>query len=204
LKIANQNRTQNMEIKRLHVRKVLLGLASLAFILGPFLATTSHARSKTATEINRESDRALSVFAHQVTGGQEILNSAKGVLVIPNVVKAGLGLGGEYGEGALRICGKTVAYYNIAGGSMGFEMGAEKMDLILVFMQDEALRHFRAGSDWTVGFDGAVTVIDTGKEKYADTFSIKDPVVAFIVGERGLMIDASIEGTKFSRMEKER
>jgi lipid-binding SYLF domain-containing protein len=118
-------------------------------------------------------------------------------------VKAGLGLGGEYGEGELRIGGKTVGYYNIAAGSMGFEIGAEKKDLILVFMQDEALRHFQAGSDWTAGFDGGVTVIDAGKDKYADTFTIKDPVVAVAFGERGLMVDASIEGTKFSRMEKQ-
>lgn len=192
-----------METKKLHVRNVLLGLACLAFILSPFVATTSHARTKTVKEINTEADMALNLFVHQVRGGQDILNSAKGVLIIPNVVKAGLGLGGEYGEGELRIGGKTVGYYNIAGGSMGFEIGAEKKDLILVFMQDEALRHFQAGSDWTAGFDGGVTVIDAGKEKYADTFTIKDPVVAFVFGQRGLMVDASIEGTKFSRMEKE-
>ncbi len=192
-----------METKKSHMRNALLALASFAVILSPFAATTSFARTKTVKEINRESDRALSVFVHRVPGGQEILNSAKGVLVIPNVVKAGLGLGGEYGEGELRVGGKTVGYYNIAGGSIGFEIGAEKKDLILVFMQDEALRHFQAGSDWSAGFDAAATAIDTSKEKYADTFTIKDPVVAFVIGERGLMADASLEGTKFSRMNKE-
>ncbi len=189
--------------RRSYMRNVLLGLAGLAFILSPFLATSSFARTKTVQEIKVESDRALNLFVHQVRGGQEILNSAKGVLIIPNVVKAGLGLGGEYGEGELRIDGKTVGYYNIAGGSIGFEIGAEKKDLILVFMQDEALRRFQADSDWSAGFDAAATVIDTGKEKYADTFTIKDPVVAFVFGERGLMADASLEGTKFSRMNKE-
>jgi lipid-binding SYLF domain-containing protein len=168
-----------------------------------FVASSSFAQTKTVQESHAESDRALNLLTHQVRGGQEILNSAKGVLIIPNVVKAGLGLGGEYGEGELRIGGKTVGYYNIAAGSMGFEIGAEKKDLILVFMQDEALRHFQAGSDWTAGFDGGVTVIDAGKDKYADTLTIKDPVVAVAFGERGLMVDASIEGTKFSRMEKQ-
>jgi len=191
-----------METKKSHMRKMLLALACLAFILSPFAATTSHSRTKTAREINMEVNRALNVFTHQVRGGREILNSAKAVLIIPNVVKAGLGLGGEYGEGELRIGGKTVAYYNIAGGSTGFEIGAEKKDLILVFTQEEALRHFRASSDWTAGFDGGVTFIDAGREKYADTFTIKDPVVAFVFGERGLMVDASIEGVKFSKMHK--
>jgi lipid-binding SYLF domain-containing protein len=191
-----------MKTKKSYTKNMLLAIACLAFILGPFAVTTSSARTKTAKEINTEVDRALKLFPQQVKGGQKILDSAKAVLVIPNVVKAGLGVGGEYGEGALRVGGKTVAYYNIAGGSMGFELGAEKKDLVLVFMQDEALQHFRTSSDWTAGFDAGVTVIDAGKEKYADTVTIKDPVVAFVFSERGLMVDASIEGVKFSRMGK--
>ncbi len=191
-----------MKTKKFYIKNMLLALASLALILSPFVVTTSYARTKTAKEIDTEVNRALKLFPQQVKGGQEILDSAKAVLVIPNVVKAGLGLGGEYGEGALRVGGKTVAYYNIAGGSMGLELGAEKKDLILVFNQDEALQHFRTSSDWTAGFDAGVTVIDAGKEKYADTVTIKDPVVAFVFGERGLMADASIEGVKFSRLEK--
>jgi len=191
-----------METKRSYTAALLLALGCLAFTLSPFLASTSSARSKTPQEINAEVNAALVLFSHQVRGGQDLLNSAKGVLVIPNVVKAGLGLGGEYGEGALRVGGKTVAYYNIAGGSIGFEIGAQKKDLILLFMQDEALEHFRTSSDWTAGFDGAVTFIDTGKEGYTDTVAMNAPVVAFVFGERGLMFDASIEGTKFSRMDK--
>ena len=191
-----------METIKLYTKVVLPVLACLALVLGPFLATTSDARTKSVKEINTEVDRALSIFQHQVKGGKDLLSSAKGVLVIPNVVKAGLGLGGEYGEGALRVGGKTVAYYNIAGGSTGFEIGAEKKDLILVFMREDALGHFRTSSDWTAGFDAGVTYIDAGKEKYADTFTIKDPVVAFVFAEKGLMVDASIEGTKFSKMEK--
>jgi lipid-binding SYLF domain-containing protein len=191
-----------METKRSYTVVLLLALGCLAFTLSPFLATTSSARSKTPQEINAQVDRALALFSHQVQDGQKFLNSAKGVLVIPNVVKAGLGLGGEYGEGALRVGGKTVAYYNIAGGSMGFEIGAEKKDLVLLFMQDDALKHFEASSDWTAGFDAAVTFIDTGKEGYTDTEVMNAPVIAFVFGERGLMFDASIEGTKFSRMNK--
>ena len=192
-----------MKTMNLYNKIALPALVSLALIFGPFLMTTSDARTKTAKEINAEVDRALVLFQHQVKGGKELLNSAKGVLVIPNVTKAGLILGGEYGEGALRIGGKTVAYYNIAGGSTGFEIGAEKKDLVLIFMQEEALNHFRTSSDWSAGVDAAVTYIDTGKEKYADNFTVKDPVVAFVFGERGLMVDASVEGVKFSKMEKE-
>jgi len=174
----------------------------LALSLSPFLVSTSSARSKTPHEINSEVDSALVLFSHQVRGGKELLNSAKGILVIPNMVKAGLGLGGEYGEGALRVHGKTVAYYNIAGGSIGLEIGAEKKDLVLLFMQDSALDNFRRSSNWTAGVDAAVTAIDTGKEGYTDTQAMNAPVIAFVFGQKGLMFDASIEGTKFSKMDK--
>ena len=191
-----------MNTRRSYTLVLVLALGCLAFTLSPFLASTSSARSKTPQEINTEVDAALALFSHQVLDGQRLLNSAKGVLVIPNVVKAGLIMGGEYGEGALRVGGKTVAYYNIAGGSTGFEIGAEKKDLVLIFMQDDALKHFETSSNWTAGFDGAVTFIDTGKEGYTDTQVMNAPVLAFVFGERGLMFDASIEGTKFSKMDK--
>jgi lipid-binding SYLF domain-containing protein len=191
-----------MKTTKSYIVLLLIAVGCLALSLSPFVASTSSARSKTPQEINSQVDSALVLFSHQVRGGKELLNSAKGVLVIPNVVKAGLGLGGEYGEGALRVHGKTVAYYNIAGGSMGFEIGAEKKDLILVFMQEGALDHFRRSSDWTAGFDAAVTVIDSGKEGYTDTEAMNAPVIAFVFGQKGLMFDASIEGTKFSRMDK--
>ena len=45
------------------------------------------------------------------------------MLVFPNVLKAGVGVGGEYGEGALLVGGKTGAYYNIAAASIGFQLG---------------------------------------------------------------------------------
>ncbi len=191
-----------MNTKRSYTVLMLLVLGCLAFTLSPFFASTSSARSKTPQEINTEADAALALFSHQFPDAQRLLNSAKGVLVIPNVVKAGLVMGGEYGEGALRVGGKTVAYYNIAGGNMGFEIGAEKKDIILLFMQDDALKHFEASSDWTAGFDLALTGTDTAKEGYTDTEVMNAPVIAYVFGQKGLMLDASIEGTKFSRMNK--
>ena len=103
-------------------------------------------------------------------------------------------------EGALRIDGKTVEYYSIAAGSVGFQIGAQKMNLILVFMQDEALKHFRTSSGWKVGVDGSVAFIDVGKGKSLDTINIKDPIVAFLFGQKGLMASATIEGAKFTKL----
>ncbi len=175
--------------------------AFLTLITGiVFFAASSSA--KTAKEINSEVNAALNLFPQYIKGGKEFLNVAKGVLVIPNIIKAGLGVGGEYGEGAMRIGGKTVEYYSIAAGSVGFQIGAQKMNLILVSMQDEALRNFRASSGWKAGVDGSVAFIDIGKGKSIDTVNIKDPIVAFLFGQKGLMASATIEGAKFTKLVK--
>jgi len=177
---------------------ILTFFAYLAFIFGILSATISYA--KTSKEINAEVNSALKLFPQYVKGGKEFLNAAKGVLVIPNIVKAGLGVGGEYGEGALRIDGKTVEYYSIAAGSVGFQIGAQKTNLVLVFMQDAALKNFRTSSGWKAGVDGSVAFIDVGKGKSIDTVNIKDPIVAFLFGQKGLMASATVEGAKFTKL----
>ncbi|PIX21337.1 MAG: hypothetical protein COZ69_15390 [Deltaproteobacteria bacterium CG_4_8_14_3_um_filter_45_9] len=177
---------------------ILAFFASLTFIFGILSATISYA--KTSKEINAEVNSALKLFPQHVKGGKEFLQAAKGVLVIPNIFKAGLGVGGEYGEGALRIDGKTVEYYSIAAGSVGFQIGAQKTNLVLVFMQDAALKNFRTSSGWKAGVDGSVAFIDVGKGKSIDTVNIKDPIVAFLFGQKGLMASATIEGAKFTKL----
>jgi lipid-binding SYLF domain-containing protein len=177
---------------------ILTFFACLTFFLGLLSATISYA--KTTKEINAEVNSALKLFPQHVKGGKEFLNAAKGVLVIPNIVKAGLGIGGEYGEGALRIGGNTVEYYSLAAGSVGFQIGAQKTNLILVFMQDEALKNFRKSSGWKAGVDGSVAFIDVGKGKSVDTVNIKEPIVAFMFGQKGLMANATIEGAKFTKL----
>jgi len=180
------------------VFKVLAFATSLALIIGMISVTTSSA--KTAQEINSEVNAALEYFLQHVKGGKDFLNAAKGVLIIPNIIKVGVGVGGEYGEGAMRIGGKTVEYYSIAAGSIGLQIGAQKKNLILVFKQDEALNHFRKSSGWKVGVDGSAAFIDVGAGKSIDTLNIKDPIVAFMFGQRGLMANATIEGAKFTKL----
>jgi lipid-binding SYLF domain-containing protein len=188
---------QSMDMTK-RVFTILAFAACLTFISMGFLATTSPA--KTAKEINSEVNAALKLFSQHVKGGKEFLNAAKGVLVIPNIVKAGLGVGGEYGEGAMRIGGKTVEYYSLAAGSVGFQIGAQKTNLVLVFMQDEALKNFRKSSGWKAGVDGSVAFIDVGAGKSLDTVNVKDPIVAFMFGQRGLMANATVEGAKFTKL----
>jgi lipid-binding SYLF domain-containing protein len=178
--------------------KVFIFAACVTLGFSLFLAEVSV--SKTAKEIDSEVNEALSLFSKQVKGGKEFLNSAKGMLVVPNIVKAGLGVGGQYGEGALRIGGKTAAYYSLSAGSVGLQIGAQKTNLVLVFRQDEALKKFRASSGWKAGVDGSVAFIDTGAGKSLDTMNVNDPIVAFLFGQKGLMAGATIEGAKFTKL----
>ncbi len=145
-------------------------------------------------------DVTLEQFAKDVKGGKEFLKSAKGVLVFPSVFKAGIGIGGEYGEGALRIGGKTVDYYSTAAASIGFQLGAQTKRIILVFMQDDALKKFRASKGWEAGVDGSVALIELGAGGTIDTTTIKDPIIGFVFGNKGLMFNLTLEGSKYTKI----
>jgi lipid-binding SYLF domain-containing protein len=147
-------------------------------------------------------DVALDRFGREVNGAQEFLKAAKGVLIIPNVVQAGFIIGGEYGEGALRIDGKTVDYYNIISGSLGFQIGAQRKDIILIFIDEAALKKFRNSDNWQAGVDGTVTVVNVGAEGSVDTTKINQPIVGFVFGQKGLMAGATIEGSKITKLKK--
>lgn len=169
-------------------------------VSGFLLGNASHA--KTAKEIDVSVDTSLDRFRKEVKGAEEFLKSAKGVLVLPGVIKGGFVIGGEYGEGAMRIDGKTVDYYSVAAGSYGFQIGGQKKDIILVFMQDEALKKFRESSGWKAGVDGSVALISLGAAASIDTTKIKEPIVGFVFGQKGLMYNLTLEGSKFTKLQK--
>lgn len=156
----------------------------------------------TAKEIDVSVDVALDRFGREVNGAQEYLKAAKGVLVIPNVVQAGFIIGGEYGEGALRIDGKSVDYYNIVAASFGLQIGAQRKDIILLFIDEAALKKFRTSDNWQAGVDGTVTVVNTGAEGSVDTTKINQPIVGFVFGQKGIMAGATIEGAKITKLNK--
>ena len=160
------------------------------------------ALAATAKEIDVSVDAALERFYSEVSEGKKITQDAKAVLVFPAVFKAGIGIGGEYGEGALRIKGKTVDYYNTAAASLGFQLGAQKKSIIILFTQDEALQRFRASSGWKAGVDASVAVVTVGAGGAMDTSKLKEPILAFIFGQKGLMYNLTLEGAKFTKLNK--
>ena len=121
------------------------------------MAPSSQAANPEEIDINV--DATIEVFSQKVNGGEEFLANAKGILVFPNVIKAGFIFGGEYGEGALRIKGKTVDYYRTTGASFGFQVGAQSKSIIIAFLDDDALLRFRRSAGWEAGVDGALPLL---------------------------------------------
>jgi len=173
----------------------LLALGAMAFTL----AFTQIAHAGTAAEIDAGVKDALKRFTTEVKGGQEFVNSAKGMLVFPKIYKGGLIVGVEGGEGALLVGGKTADYYKSGGASFGLQAGAQAKTVIIAFMTTEALEKFRKSSGWKVGVDGSVAMVDVGAGASLDTKTIKDPVVGFVFGQKGLMANITLEGSKYEK-----
>ena len=155
----------------------------------------------TAKEIDASADAALDRFYKNVKDAREVARRAKGLLILPNVKKGALIVGGEYGQGALRIDGKTVDYFSMISGSIGFQIGGQAKDLIVAFMSAKALENFRGSKGWEAGVDGNVALIKLGAGESATSAMGKDPIVAFVFDVKGLMADMSLKGAKFSKLD---
>ncbi len=164
------------------------------------VALTGVADAASKSKIGRRVNKALSEFREQIGGADAVLAKSVGVLVFPSVKKAGIGIGGEYGEGALRIGGRTAAYYNTAAASIGFQLGATARRQIIVFLDQKALEKFRASQGWEIGVDAHVTVVTLGAGGAIDTTTLDQPIVAFIFDSKGLMYNLTLEGSKISRI----
>jgi lipid-binding SYLF domain-containing protein len=175
----------------------LIILTLLVFTLGP--VTTVYADK--AKELDAAADAALDRFYKQVKDGKEVAEKAKGLLIMPSVKKGALIIGGEYGRGVLRIGGKTVDYYSMMSGSVGFQIGGEAKDIIIAFNSSDALKKFRDSKGWEAGVDGNVALISKGAGESTVTAMAKDPIVAYVFDVKGLMADMSIKGAKFNKLE---
>ncbi len=154
-----------------------------------------------ASEINRDVNKALKEF-DRIKGSDNVLKRAKGMLVFPKVYKGGLGIGGEYGEGALRIRGRTVYYYNTVAASIGFQLGGQRKTVIIAFLEDNALRKFRESSGWKIGADASVALVAIGAGGAIDSASLNEPIVGIVFGQKGLMYNLTLEGAKITKIQK--
>lgn len=153
-----------------------------------------------AEVIDARVDASLSFLYDTYPGTRDLGSRAAGVLVMPVITEAGLGLGGSYGTGALRIGASSVDYYSAAAASAGLQIGAQQYSHVLFFMTPEALMEFREAPGWVAGADVEYAVNDTGEILRADTTTSLSPVIAVVFGQTGLRLGASVEGTKYTRI----
>lgn len=177
------------------MKKVLAAACLLAFA-----ATAAFADSK--VELDAKVREARAELAKHTSAGAELASKAQGVLVFPRVIKAGLGVGGEYGEGALQVGGRTVGYYSIAAASIGLQLGAQARTEIILFMTADALKTFRESKGWKAGVDGSVALATLGAGGTIDTKTAQKPIIGFIFSNKGLMYNLTFEGSKITRIEK--
>jgi len=178
------------------LRAICLALLAVA----PILAEPQQSEAASAAEIDRDANNTLHSFVNQVPGARELANKAAGILVFPSVVKAGIGLGGEYGEGIMLNQQKVVGYYNLISASFGFQLGVQERSVIIMFMTQDALNQFDRVAGWKVGVDGSVAIITVGIGGSIDTDKITQPVIGFIIDQKGLMYNLTLEGSKISRI----
>ena len=178
-------------------RAILIFIITLSILNGAMFVNIAKAAS--AKEIDIKVDAALERFTKEIGGAKSLLKVAQGVLVFPSVIKAGFGIGGEYGEGALRIAGKSVDYYSTAAASIGFQLGAQSKTVILVFLDKDELKKFRNSSGWEIGVDGSVALVTLGAGGSIDTTLIKDPIVGFVFRNKGLMYILTLAGSKITK-----
>src|SRR5208282_3090582 len=189
---------KNMKMRNVH--RVMVFVLCFIFSLS-LLSGVSYAKTK--GEINAGVIAAMERFKERVKGSSAYLKGAKGVLIMPGITKAGFVIGGKYGQGALMVGGKTVDYYSLAEGSVGWQIGAEKYDMVILFMTDEVLNKFRKNKDWEAGVDAEITLIDTGAAVSVETLRSQHPIAGFIFDQKGLMGGVSLKGAKFTRIHPE-
>lgn len=179
----------------------LLFVAFLA-VTALTLHTPDTARAASAAAIDADSRATLDQFFGTVVNGRELANKAEAILIFPSIVKAGFGIGGEYGEGAMHVRGQTSAYYNIIGASIGFQFGVQTRSVVIMFMTPAALAGFQSRAGFEIGVDGSVALITVGVGGQIDTNTVLDPIIGFIFNNKGLMYNLTLEGSKITRINR--
>lgn len=174
--------------------------AALMVVALAYLFVPNQSLAASAPEIDRDVSNALSDLYKKNSGAKILGKEAKGVLVFPSIVKGGLIIGGQYGEGALRKKGKTAGYYNTVAVSYGLQAGAQKFGYAMFFMTDAALKYLDRTEGWEVGTAPNLVVADKGIAGTLSTSSARKAIYVFFFNQRGLMAGIGIQGTKVTKI----
>lgn len=175
----------------------------IAIALGAaLLAASTPATAASSAKIDQDVDAVLKNLFKTTPSAEKLAHLAKGILVFPSIVKGGLIVGGQYGEGALRKGSKTVGYYNTVSASYGLQAGLQKYGYVLFFMSDTALSYLDKSSGFEIGAGPSVVIVDEGKAASLTTTTVQDDIYAFLFDQKGLMGGLGLQGTKITKVEK--
>lgn len=180
----------------------LLKVIIFTFLINIIFTATSYASNATTIEI--DTNAGLQKLYNSSQTAKDMSTIAKGILIFPNVVKAGFMFGGQYGEGALKVNGRTQGYYNTVAGSFGLQIGAQSFGFAMFFMTDSSLKYLEESEGWEIGVGPSVTIVDEGISKSLTTTTAKDDIYVFFYGQQGLMAGLGIQGSKITPINPQR
>jgi lipid-binding SYLF domain-containing protein len=175
-------------------------IVGVALVGVPSTARTQDKGKTAAAELEQSSKSALQALYASAPLAKLLGPKATAVLVFPEVKKAGFGIGGQYGEGALLKKGAAVAFYKTTGASVGLQAGAQKYGYAMFFMNDAALAQLDSAKGFEVGVGPSLVVVDEGMAKTTTTTTLKDDIYAFVFGQKGLMAGLGLQGNKVSKI----
>lgn len=175
-------------------------LAILAGLGGGLALTSSPALAASAREIDAQTNEALHLLYTTQPRARALARRATAILVFPKIIKAGLIIGGQSGDGALRVNGSTIGYYNISAASFGLQAGGQKFSYALFFMNESALQYLQKSNGWAIGSGPSVVVLDKGAAASLTSTTLTQDVYAIPFGEQGLMAGIGLEGSKITQI----
>ena len=173
-----------------------------ALLLAALALVPLAARAASAAKIDARVAGALGELCKTSAAAKELVGRARGALVFPRVIKGGVGIGADCGEGALEVGGQTVAYYNLASASVGLQLGVQQQSVVILFMTDPALAKFRDSKGWKAGADGSVAIANLGAGESIDTETAQKPIFGFVFSNKGLMYKLALEGAKIMKLKR--
>ena len=166
------------------------------------LLNMGSATAATGPQIDQSAEAALKFLYEGSPGAKALADKAKGILIFPDVVKAGFIVGGQGGDGKLIKNGKTAGYYNTAAASVGLQAGAQSFGYVIFFMSDAVLKSFEKSKGWEIGVGPNVVIVDAGAAKDINTLTTKADIYAIIFDQKGLMAGVGIQGSKITKISR--
>jgi lipid-binding SYLF domain-containing protein len=181
-------------------RVMQMSLIGLTVLLGAVMLTFPRvSQAATAAEIDRDVTIALEKLYQTTPAAKKMAELAKGILVFPSIIKGGFIVGGQYGEGALRVAGETTGYYKSMAASYGLQAGAQSFGYALFFLDNESLKYLKKSEGWEIGVGPTIVVMDEGASRSLSTTTAKSGVYAFFFNQKGLMAGIGIQGSKITQ-----